>query len=297
MALQSFWYEDTGPLSNVKCENVPDLMVIAGPNGVGKSTLLDNIAQEYQDQFATSRLFKSGDLKPVLNDADIPEEEMEDIMESFEDSNIPNDDTNVAFVGPHRGMSSNISIRERDLIGMPAYSTKFLYSLSRLSQDATRYWLNKGQGNIRSGMFGNQKGMTDELPYYEVRRRLAQIHTNIKEHVAEEFFEKGGEVERPEILEWLSPLQEAIDEVLPGIKLREVGKTDNHEYVLKFENRDGSIVNFKDLSSGEKDAIALLFLLVEDGIEDQFKDSDIVSKSEDDLVVLYDSPIRLHLTA
>jgi predicted ATPase len=290
MPLPSFRYEDTGPLNNVECEDVPDLMVIAGPNGVGKSTLLDNIAKESQDHFATSRLYKSGELESFLNETEMPEEEVENIIESFEDSTSSLDDTNVAFVGPHRGMSKQIPIRERDLIGMPGYSTKFLHSLSRLSQGATRYWLNKGQGNFRSGMFGNEKGMLDELPYYEVRRRLAQIHSNIEEHVTEEFFEEGGEVEKPDILEWLSPLQEAIKEVLPGIELNGVGKTDEHEYVLEFENRDGSIVNFDDLSSGEKDAVALLFLLVEDGIEDQFKDSDIVNKSEDDLVVLYDSP-------
>ena len=290
MALPSFRYEDIGPLKNVECESVPNLMVIAGPNGVGKSTLFDNIARESQDHFATSRLYKEGDLESFLNEIDMPAEEIEQIKEEFDNSTPTQDDTNVAYVGPHRGMSKEVPIRERDLIGMPAYSTKFLHALSRLPQGATRYWLNRGQGNIRSGMFGNEKGMLDELPYYEVRRRLAQIHSNIEEHVTEEFFDKGGEVEKPDILEWLSPLQEAIEQVLPGIKLNGVEKTDDHEYVLTFKNRDDSVVNFDDLSSGEKDAVALLFLLVEDRIEEQFKDSDIVSKSEDDLVVLYDSP-------
>ena len=291
MALPSFEYENTGPLKKVECKNVPDLMVIAGPNGVGKSTLLNNIAKESQNHFASSRLYKSGNLKSVLEDAELPKNEIENIIESFEeDEDNVLDDTNVAFVGPHRGMSKDIPIRERDLIGMPTYSTKFLYSLSRLPRNATRYWLNKGQGNFRTDMFDTEKGMLDELPYYEVRRRLSQIHSNIEEHVTEEFFEEGGEVEEPDILEWLSPLQEAIKEVLPGIELKEIGKTDEHEYVLKFKNRNGSVVNFDDLSSGEKDAVALLFLLVEDGIEEQFKGSNIVDKSEDDLVVLYDSP-------
>lgn len=289
MALPTFEYEDTGPLKKVKCETVPDLMVIAGPNGVGKSTLLDNIAKESQNYFATSRLYESGNLESVLDENELSEKEIENIKQSFESESSSPDDTNVAFVGPHRGMSNDVPIRERDLIGMPTYSTKFLYSLSRLPRNATRFWLNRGQGNIRSNVFGTEKGMLDELPYYEVRRRLAQIHYNIEDHVTEEFFEEG-EVERPDILEWLSPLQEAIRRVLPGIELIEVGKTDEHEYVLKFENRDGTVVNFDDLSSGEKDAVALLFLLVEDGIENQFRDSDIVDESEEDLVVLYDSP-------
>jgi len=288
MALPSFGYEDTGPLENVKCDNVPSLMVIAGPNGVGKTTLLDNIAQEYQSHFALSRLYESGAIEAVLDSDENSDEDIEDIKFSLENEN-PVDDTNVAFVGPHRGMSKNISIRERDLIGMPTYSAKFLYSLSMLNRNATRHWLNKGQGNIRSGMYNSEKGMLDELPYYEVRRRLSQIHYNVKTHTWE-VIQRQGKFEQEEILHWLSPLQEAIKEVLPGIELVEVEKTEDHNYVLKFENRDGTMVNFHDLSSGEKDAVALLFLLVEDELEEQFGELDIVDKSEDDLVVLYDSP-------
>ncbi|TKX73084.1 ATP-binding protein, partial [Halorubrum sp. GN11_10-6_MGM] len=252
MALPDFAYDDIGPLKRVECENVPDLMVLAGPNGVGKSTLLDSIARDYQDHFATSRLVESGELESVFEDADISKSEIEEIKKAFEEEESLPDDTNVAFVGPHRGMSNNIPIRERDLIGMPTYSTKFLYSLSRLSRSATQYWLNKGQGNFRSNIFDAEKGMLDELPYYEVRRRLAQIHSNIEKHITSEFFEGDGEVDDPDLLEWLSPLQEAIEEVLPGIELKEIEKTDDHEYEMKFENNDGTVVKFHDLSSGKK---------------------------------------------
>jgi len=199
-------------------------------------------------------------------------------------------ETNVAFVGPHRGMSGNIEIEERRLIGMPIYSSKFLYSLSKSNRDTLNHWLNKGQGNIRSGPYRNrQKGMSDELPYYEVRRRLSQIQYNVEDYILENFKEQQ-DIQNDDILDWLSPIQEAIKQVLPGIELLEVKKTEDHKYILKFENRDGSIVKYNELSSGEKDAIALLFLLVEDEIEEQFTEIDIVDKSENDLVVLYDSP-------
>ena len=43
MALKSFKVQPIKALGLVECENVPKVMVIAGPNGVGKSTLLDEI--------------------------------------------------------------------------------------------------------------------------------------------------------------------------------------------------------------------------------------------------------------
>lgn len=43
MALKSFKVQPIKALGLVGCKNVPNVMVIAGPNGVGKSTLLDEI--------------------------------------------------------------------------------------------------------------------------------------------------------------------------------------------------------------------------------------------------------------
>lgn len=43
MPITSFEIQNVETIEYVKCENVPQLMVIAGPNGVGKSTLLETI--------------------------------------------------------------------------------------------------------------------------------------------------------------------------------------------------------------------------------------------------------------
>ncbi len=40
MPIQSFKVTDVKIIQKVFCESVPKLMIIAGPNGVGKSTLL-----------------------------------------------------------------------------------------------------------------------------------------------------------------------------------------------------------------------------------------------------------------
>ena len=293
MALDEFHFEDRGPLNRVKCDEVPDLMVIAGPNGVGKTTLFNNIASEYQSRFSS---YLQMDPEDVIR-------ETNEIIRKFKGSNINSDDiinntrnspnsqnqTNVAFVGPHRGMSGGMEIQESHLIGMPKYSTKLLYSLANTNQNTLNNWLRRGQGNIRSGPYRDrEKGSSDQLPYYEVRRRLSQVQYNVDDYLKEKV-KKQEEID-DDVRSWLSPIQEAIEEVLPGIELLKVDNTDDHKYVLQFENRDGTIVKFDELSSGEKDAIALLFLLVEDKIEDQFENLDIVEESEEDLVVLYDSP-------
>lgn len=302
MTLSQFEFENEGPLEKVECEDVPDLMVIAGPNGVGKTTLLNNIASKFQNRFS---VVPSGSVDRLIQETEMmlrrnktsstkPGRYLNTPSRVNSYSNTNSDQTNVAFVGPHRGMSNNLEIRESHLIGMPTYSSKFLYSLSKANQNTLNQWLNKGEGNIRSGPYRDrQKGFSDQLPYYEVRRRLSQIEYKVGEYKKENYGQQK-EAEDDPVLGWLSPMQDAISEVLPGIELEEVQK-ENHRYVLNFRNRDGSIVNFEGLSSGEKDTIALLFLLIEDEIEEQFSDIDIVETSRNDLVVLYDSPeVYLH---
>lgn len=263
MPLPQFEFQNEGPISNIECNDVPDLMIVAGPNGVGKTTLLDNIANSIEKgSFSTDSL----------------------------------GETNAAFVGPHRGLQNQIDISEQQLIGIQNYSSKHLYSKSLSHGPNMRKLLEGGSHTgIPSRPYQSRKKTdSDELPYFEVQRRLAQIHHDLKDYSWEKIQDEG-EFKEKGILDWLSPLQEAIDVVLPGIELVEVEKTEEYNYILKFRNRDGSTVTFHELSSGEKDAVALLFLLVEDEIEEQFTDTDVVDRSEEDLVILYDSPeVYLH---
>jgi len=176
MALNEFHFENRGPLDKVRCNEVPDLMVIAGPNGVGKTTLLNSIASEYQSRFSSYLQMGAEEIIKETNK----------IVKNFKGKNIETGDiignttfsqssesqTNVAFVGPHRGMSGGIDIQKSHLIGMPKYSSKLLYSLANTDQNTLNNWLRRGQGNIRAGPYRDrQKGSSDQLPYYEVRRR------------------------------------------------------------------------------------------------------------------------------
>ena len=48
MPLQQFQIFASGAIKRVVCENVPDLMIIGGPNGVGKSTLVELLSKRLQ---------------------------------------------------------------------------------------------------------------------------------------------------------------------------------------------------------------------------------------------------------
>jgi len=46
MPVEAFDLSDVDTLAHVESEEVPPLMIVAGPNGVGKSTLFENLAME-----------------------------------------------------------------------------------------------------------------------------------------------------------------------------------------------------------------------------------------------------------
>jgi energy-coupling factor transporter ATP-binding protein EcfA2 len=258
MPLPQFEFVNEGPIEKVECPEVPNLMIIAGPNGVGKTTLLDNIAESIEDgTFSTGPVGK----------------------------------TNAAFVGPHRGLQGEIELQEQQLIGTPSHSSNYLYSKSASDATNLRDFLDSsaGRGIPRRPYNDRNRTESDELPYFEVQRRLAQINHDLRDYSWERIKEEG-EFNDEELLNWTSTLSDAIDQVLPGIELEGIEKTEEYKYVLKFQNRDGSVVRFHELSSGEKDAVALLFLLIEDDIEKEFRKTDVIERSDEDLVILYDSP-------
>nr|WP_275039120.1 AAA family ATPase [Halococcus morrhuae] len=102
-------------------------------------------------------------------------------------------------------------------------------------------------------------------------------------------YDERGEVPSGYIPNFNAPLKTAIESVLPGIEYKGVSIEDN-VYQVMFENRAGERVQFDHLSSGEKDAIAMLFLLVEKQIENLVSEVREVDSEQEDLILLIDSP-------
>ena len=66
MPLEKFSIKGTSVIKNAECDKVSDLMVIAGPNGVGKSTLVETIAMMLRGENPTNcNITTSGSPQPV----------------------------------------------------------------------------------------------------------------------------------------------------------------------------------------------------------------------------------------
>lgn len=255
MSLESVSISDEGPIEQVSCDRFPSLMVIAGPNGVGKSTLLRHIFDMSDSEF--------------------------------------NNETHRVYFGPHRSPESS-SVTEQNLLDMNQASAREVlsYSQNRTSGYAEGV-IESILGTRNTGGSGslNRSDVAtspDTLPYYEVKRRIFQLHSQMGNELVEEYTTHD-HVARgfwPDISE---PFKKAVNDILSGVKFDGI-ELENHEYSLSFTNRDGSSVTFDDLSSGEKDAIALSFLAIEHNIEQELVNRDLIEGTNEDLVVLIDGP-------
>jgi hypothetical protein len=135
-------------------------------------------------------------------------------------------------------------------------------------------------------------------PYYAVKKRFAELWMLRRDVLDENYNPSTGNVSR-EVPDPVAILNSELKSVLPGIEFKEVDneKTGTESHVnrdtqikLKFENKSGDTIIFDQLSSGERDIVALLFLLVEPQIQEEFIEAGINEKVSEDVVVLLDGP-------
>lgn len=251
MPLASFSIQNEGGLQNAECSDVPQLMVIAGPNGVGKSTLLEGL---------NTRLSQRGHHEVTVTE-----------------------DVEAIYFSPHRVPSSS-TVNASILTSLQNRSSRELLG-------ERNYNLNSRNSDLPSQLRGGQnrsRNTADFAPYYEVKKRLAQFEYQ-RGDILSDIYDERGEVPEGYIPDFNAPLKSAIESVLPGIEYRGV-EIENNNYWIRFENRSGEQVQFNQLSSGEKDAIAMLFLLVEKQIENLVSEVRETEPEEENLVVLIDSP-------
>jgi predicted ATP-dependent endonuclease of OLD family len=252
MPLEQFSIQNKDALRRAACENVPDIMVIAGPNGVGKSTLFNAIHRDLQRPSRNSSVTAPADIQSL-------------------------------YFGPHR---------------TPAPTDIDASLIAELGGDSSRSQLSRSSYN-RSGSSSipdivrrqsrRERIDPDPAPYFELKKRLSQLEFD-RAQLIKDLYDRRGELGGDDVPQIGGPLSTAIDAVLPGINYEGVSKNDENVYEIQFNDRSGASVGFDSLSSGERDAIALLFNLVEPEIENIIAEARNESTTDEDIVALIDSP-------
>lgn len=213
MPIQSFNIGDVKILKKVYCEKVPKLMVIAGPNGIGKSTLLYELRK-----FSGDKVKGTG---------------------------------KILYAGPHR------TWRRRKI------RTSWLWGQERLYSDMLTLDSLPGFEGLPVLDSLRRPDSTDEAPGF-IKYTLAQIETRRQNAFVSEIDRndlKYPEGYAPDIYK---PLRDLIKLLLPHLHFEGIDQShrDNVRCLLKPEGVDKAL-DIDDLSSGEKEIIALFMPLIE----------------------------------
>jgi len=248
MPISKFQIKDVGPLKHVEASNLPSIVIIAGPNGVGKSTLLETLKK------------RRGNV-------------------SIEGTG------NFLYIPPYRTPVTFSLHRSLPFIG-PRQKFRDILALDNFSFSAPGisipYYLTSGSARSRS--------TPDFALYFEVKYKLAQIQQEFEHALAEVFKKLGGEIPKGYMPEDIyRPFRSLVSNLLPGIQFQQV-ILEGDIYHIYFVNRMKVRVEFDQLSSGEKDIIALLFPFIEREIENELAKAKGEEIPHEDLVILIDTP-------
>ena len=123
-----------------------------------------------------------------------------------------------------------------------------------------------------------------------MKYKLAQFQQEFEHTLAEVFKKLGGKVPEGRMPEDIyRSFRELVKRLLPGIEFQGI-TIENEVYRVYFKNRIGVQVEFDQLSSGEKDIIALLFPFIEKEVENELAKTRGEEAPHEDLVILIDAP-------
>ena len=214
MPLQQFQIIAQDAIKRVVCESVPSLMIIGGPNGVGKSTLLESLSKMLLGQkLGSSSVNIQGTPKPV-------------------------------YFPPHRTpFPTNLS---KSLM-MSQTITSFRDVLGRVSYSANDP-SNQLPQMIKSGL-PRSRLHPDMATIFEVKNKIAQLEIRKNETIAAAY-EKNKQIPLDSIPDFYSPIRTMVEYLLPGVTFEEV-QIQGEIYRVHFKNRLGELIEFDALSSGE----------------------------------------------
>jgi Fe-S cluster assembly ATPase SufC len=212
MPIKSFNIPNIKKIREASCDNVPKFMVIAGPNGVGKSTLLYELRRFSDKVKGTGK---------------------------------------ILYAGPHRAW------RRRTIKASWLWGAETNYSSILTSESIPGFdW-------VRLPDPSRRPDSTDEAPGF-IKYALAQIETRRQNVIVSEIDENDLKYPDGYAADVYKPLKNLIESLLPqmrftGIDLR---NRDNVRCLLQVEGVS-ELIDIDDLSSGEKEVIALLMPLIE----------------------------------
>ena len=253
MPVQEFEIRDSAALKYVKCTNVPKVMIITGPNGVGKSTLLEGITRFLRGTRKGNINIKvTGNPKPVY----LPPHRTPSLVTLHK---------SLPLMGPRRTYRQTLGL-EVFSIGGPGISLP-----SFIMHGIERSRLNP-----------------DFSPYFEAKYRLTQLEQEFKDALAE-LYRKNKEVPLDSMPDIYEPLKDAVKQLLPGLEFDQM-VMEGDIYKIYFKNRMDERVEFDHLSSGEKDILVVIFPFIEKRVEKAFAKVKGEISPLEDLVFLIDGP-------
>jgi hypothetical protein len=253
MPIEQFTISNKEPIKYASCEKVPPLMIIAGPNGVGKSTMLETPRRNIQSRRDPTVQIKATPLsKPI-------------------------------YIGPHRIF---VPYEIHRLLPLLA-PRKFRETLMFENLPGLPGYFG-GVPSYLANAMPRDKNQPDFAPS-DVKRRIAEIDIEF-EHIIRKVYDSYNGTIPPGVLpkDHLRPLRDFVERFL-HLKLKEI-KIEGNSYRIYFINRLGDTVEYNQLSSGEKDIIAMIFPFIEKRIENELARAKGESLPNEDLVVLIDKP-------
>ncbi len=253
MPIEKFQISDLGPIKLAKSENLNSLNIIAGANGVGKSTLLDNLRKIVQQE----KVIVEGTGK-------------------------------IIYISPYR-TPMNFPLH-KSLLSIKPYGT-YIDTLARID-----YYIDTGGTPVRMpnyfrNMDFRDKSLPDFAPYAGLKITLLEIKNRHSLLLEDVFNKYGGKIPEGKVPKDLfEPFRIFIKNLLPRLQFDGVELSVEGYYNIYFLNKSGNKVEFDQLSSGEKDIIAILFPFVEKKIENIYFRAIGKRLPNQDLVFLIDSP-------
>lgn len=221
MPIQSFNITDVKIIHKASCDNAPKLMIIAGPNGVGKSTLLYELRR-----FSGDRVKGSG---------------------------------KILYIAPHRAW------RKRNI------RTTWLWTQEKIYADILTMDSIPGFEGIGIQDPQRRPDSTDEAQGF-IKYILAQIETKRQNSIVSEIDKNNLKYPEGYAPDIYKPLNDLLEILLPHLNFICVDQKnrDNVRCLLGVEGVKEPI-DIDDLSSGEKEIIALFMPLLERQIDSSLR--------------------------